>query len=99
MIPQHQSANDRYALCALYVNKLYLCCLFGEYHQAVANANQAQEYLDGATATLLVPLFHFYDALAHLGIYHTVAISEQQQILIRVTARKPRCSSGQSMPP
>lgn len=90
MIPQHQSANDRYALCALYVNKLYLCCLFGEYHQAVANANQAQEYLDGATATLLVPLFHFYDALAHLGIYHTVAISEQQQILIRVTARKTK---------
>ena len=90
MLPLHQSANDRYALCALYVNKLYLCCLFGEYHQAVANANQAQEYLDGATATLLIPLFHFYDALAHLGIYHSVTISEQQQILLRVAARKTK---------
>jgi predicted ATPase/GAF domain-containing protein/tRNA A-37 threonylcarbamoyl transferase component Bud32 len=90
MLPLHQSANDRYALCALYVSKLYLCCLFGEYHQAVANANKAQEYLDGATATLLIPLFHFYDALAHLGIYHSVSISEQQQILLRVSARKTK---------
>jgi predicted ATPase/GAF domain-containing protein/tRNA A-37 threonylcarbamoyl transferase component Bud32 len=90
MLTMHQSANDRYALCALYVNKLYLCCLFGEYHQAVANANQAQEYLDGATATLLIPLFNFYDTLAHLGIYSSVSISEQQQILLRVAARKTK---------
>ncbi|MEY2834272.1 MAG: hypothetical protein RLZZ574_3532, partial [Cyanobacteriota bacterium] len=90
MLPLHQSANDRYALCALYVNKLYLCCLFGEYHQAVANANQAQEYLDGATATLLIPLFNFYDTLAHLGIYSSVSICEQQQILLRVAARKSK---------
>ncbi|MEN9565408.1 MAG: hypothetical protein RLZZ69_604, partial [Cyanobacteriota bacterium] len=90
MLTMHQSANDRYALCALYVNKLYLCCLFGEYHQAVANANQAQEYLDGATATLLIPLFNFYDTLAHLGIYNSVSISEQQQILVRVSARKTK---------
>ncbi|MEY2831724.1 MAG: hypothetical protein RLZZ574_982, partial [Cyanobacteriota bacterium] len=90
MLNLHQSANDRYALCALYVNKLYLCCLFGEYHQAVVNANQAQEYLDGATATLLIPLFHFYDALAHLAIYPSVTIAEQQQILLRVSLRKSK---------
>jgi predicted ATPase/GAF domain-containing protein len=90
MLSLHQSANDRYALCALYVNKLYLCCLFGEYHQAVTNANHAQEYLDGATATLLIPLFHFYDALAHLAIYPSVAIAEQQQILLRVSLHKSK---------
>ncbi len=90
MFSLHQSANDRYALCALYVNKLYLCCLFGEYHQGVADAIQAEQYLDGATATLLIPLFHFYDSLAHLAIYHSVAISQQQQILVRVAARKTK---------
>ena len=90
MLPLHQSANDRYGLCALYVNKLHLCYLFGEYERAVANANKAQQYLDGATATLLIPLFHFYDSLAHLAVYHSVAIAKQQQILARLTARKTK---------
>lgn len=90
VLPLHQSANDRYGLCALYVNKLHLCYLFGEYDLAVTNAIKAQQYLDGATATLLIPLFHFYDSLAHLAVYHSVTIAEQQQILARVTARKTK---------
>ncbi len=90
MLPLHQSANDRYGLCALYFNKLHLCYLFGEYEEAVVNAIKAQEYLDGATATLLIPLFHFYDSLAHLAVYHSVAIAEQQRILARVTACKTK---------
>ncbi len=90
MLPLHLEANDRYALCALYVNTLYLCYLFGEYDRAVENAAKAQQYLDGATATLLIPLFHFYDSLAHLAVYHSVAICEQQQILARVAARQTK---------
>lgn len=90
MLPLHLEANDRYALCALYVNKLYLCCLFGQYHRAAENATQAEQYLDGATATLLIPLFYFYDSLAHLAIYASVSIAEQQQILARVFARKTK---------
>ncbi len=76
MVPLHLKANDRYALAALYVNKLHLCYLFGEYHQAVENAINAQQYLDGATSTLLIPLFHFYDSLAHLAIYSSVSNSQ-----------------------
>lgn len=90
MVPLHQSANDLYGLCALYVTELHLCYLFGEYDRAVANAMKAEQYLDGAPATLLIPLFYFYDSLAHLAIYPTVSISEQQQILARVTARKSK---------
>jgi predicted ATPase/GAF domain-containing protein/tRNA A-37 threonylcarbamoyl transferase component Bud32 len=88
MLPLHLEANDRYALCALYVNKLFLCYLFGEYHQAVDNATVAQQYLDGATATLLIPLFNFYDSLAHLAVYDSVSSSGQQQILARVAAHQ-----------
>ena len=90
MLPLHLEANDRYALCALYVNKLYLCCLFGECDRAVENATLAEQYLDGATATLLIPLFYFYDSLAHLAIYASVSIAEQQQILGRVSARQAK---------
>ena len=90
MLPLHLEANDRYALCALYVNKLHLCYLFGEYERAVENAAKAQQYLDGATATLLIPLFHFYDSLAHLAVYHSVAICQQQQILARIAVRQTK---------
>jgi predicted ATPase/GAF domain-containing protein/tRNA A-37 threonylcarbamoyl transferase component Bud32 len=90
MQPLHQSVNDRYGLCALYVNKLHLCFLFGEYDQAVENATQAQQYLDGATSTFLIPLFYFYDSLAHLAIYPSVPIFQQQQILARVAAHKAK---------
>ena len=99
MLPIHLKTNDRYALCALHVNKLHLCCLFGEYHQGVANAIQAEQYLDGVTATLIIPLFYFYDALAHLAIYPTVSIAEQQQILARVTARKAKMQQWAELAP
>lgn len=90
MVPIHRQANDRYALCALYLNKLYLCYLFGEYPQAVENATNAQQYLDGATATLLIPLFHFYDSLAQLAVYNSVPSSQQQQILARVAVHQQK---------
>jgi len=90
-LPLHQVSNDRYAICALYVNKLYLCYLFGEYAQAVDNADKAEQYLDGATATLLIALFNFYDSLAHLALYNSVSSSQQEQILARVSARLSRC--------
>ncbi|MGK7949248.1 MAG: AAA family ATPase [Xenococcaceae cyanobacterium] len=90
MLNLHRETGDRYALCALYVNKLFLCYLFGNYDQARANALQAQQYLDGATATLLIPLFHFYDSLAHLAVDDSVSSFEQQQILARVAAHKQK---------
>jgi len=87
MLPLHLKANDRYALCALYVNKLHVCYLFQDYYQAVENAAKAEQYLDGATATLLIPLFYFYDSLTRLGVYDTPS-SQQQEILTKVSAQQ-----------
>ena len=84
MLPIHLQNNDRYALCALYLNKLYLACLFREYSQAVDCAEKAKQYLDGATSTQLIPLFYFYDSLAHLGIYFSRSPLEQKRIELRI---------------
>lgn len=92
MLPFHLQANDRYALCALYVNKLYLALLFGENSLAVSHARQAVKYLDGATATLLIPLFHFYDSLAQLAIYVDSSQGQQALILEQVMANKSKLS-------
>jgi predicted ATPase/signal transduction histidine kinase len=90
MLPLHLKTNDRYALCALYFNKLYLCYLFGEYSLAVENAEKAEQYLDGATATLLIPLFYFYDSLARLAVYDSASETQKQEILVRVTEHQEK---------
>jgi PAS domain S-box-containing protein len=84
MSPQHLAANDLYALCASSVNKLYLCYLFGCYDLAGENAEKAQQYLGGATATLLIPLLNFYDSLTLLARYNFADDSRQKEILERV---------------
>ena len=81
MIPQHLEANDRYALCAVYVNKLCLCYWFYDYQQAVENVAEASKYLDGATATWLTALFYFYSSLAQLALYPLSDPERQQHIL------------------
>jgi PAS domain S-box-containing protein len=90
MLPIHQQANDRYAICNLSVNKLRLCCLFDNFRQGVETASMAEQYLDGATATLLIPLFYFYDSLARLAVFPDSPQTEQQSLLEKVTANQKK---------
>ncbi|KAB8316429.1 AAA family ATPase [Tolypothrix campylonemoides VB511288] len=76
-----REANDRTGLHYFYLNKLILCYLFGNYHQALENAVKAEQYLDGVKAFLVVPVFHFYDSLAQLAIYPSASSSQQEYLL------------------
>ncbi|MEG3863101.1 AAA family ATPase, partial [Microcoleus sp. herbarium12] len=80
-LPILQEANDRTGLHYFYVNKLILCYLFAEYPQALENATQAQDYLNGVTGFLVVPVFHFYDSLVRLAVYSLTPNSEQECLL------------------
>ncbi|MGG6238368.1 AAA family ATPase [Nodosilinea sp. AN01ver1] len=66
-LPLLQAGNDRTGLHYLYLNKLILSYLFGQYEQALADAAEAEQYLDGVKAFLVVPVFYFYDSLAQLA--------------------------------
>ncbi len=83
-LPLLKQANARTVLHYFYLNKLILCYLFGEYQQASENAVQAEQYLDGVKAFLVVPVFHFYDSLAQIAIYPSVPHSQQEKLLRRV---------------
>ncbi|HEY9650076.1 MAG TPA: AAA family ATPase [Coleofasciculaceae cyanobacterium] len=83
-LPCAIQANDRPEIHYLYLNKLILSYLFGEYHQAVQNAINAEQYLDGITALIAVPLFHFYDSLAHLSELNHAEESQKETWLNRV---------------
>jgi tetratricopeptide (TPR) repeat protein len=89
-LPLAIQANDRLGIHLLYLNKLILCYLFGEEHQAIQNAVRAEQYLDGVTAMVVVPIFHFYDSLAHLGIFAEASNSEKEAWLNRVNTNQEK---------
>jgi PAS domain S-box-containing protein len=84
-LPLLHDANDRSEIHYIYLNKLILSYLLGEYKQAHKNAQQAEPYLDAVQGLLVVPVFHFYDSLAHLAVYPSVPDSQQKNLLNRVT--------------
>ncbi|WP_375473875.1 AAA family ATPase [uncultured Nostoc sp.] len=90
MLPIHQQVNDLYTINHLFVNKLMLSYIFGKYFKAVENAAIAEKSLSGVTGLFVVPVFYFYDSLAHLAIYHTAKESEKQAILEKVQANQQK---------
>jgi diguanylate cyclase (GGDEF)-like protein len=67
MLPQQQQAGNQTALFYIFVNKLVLGYLFYDFDRAVEYANIAKQYLAGVTANVTVPIFYFWDSLAHLA--------------------------------
>ncbi|MGB7443741.1 MAG: ATP-binding sensor histidine kinase [Coleofasciculaceae cyanobacterium] len=89
-LPLAIQANDRLGIHLLYLNKLILCYLFGEEHQARENAIKAEQYLDGVTAMVVVPVFHFYDSLTHLDVFTNAANSEKEVILHQIKTNQEK---------
>ncbi|MCT7957552.1 AAA family ATPase [Laspinema palackyanum] len=88
-LPILQSLKDRTTILLIYINKLILGVLFGEGHQAIANANLAQEYIDSGSASLFLSHFYFYDSLAHL-LGATDASPPQQKAILRKVSRNQK---------
>ncbi|MBE9128249.1 MULTISPECIES: ATP-binding sensor histidine kinase [unclassified Coleofasciculus] len=82
--------NDRTELHYLYLNKIILSYLFGDYRQAAQNAVLAEQYLDNVTAMMVVSLFHFYDSLAHLSVFTNASTSEQEAWLDRINSNQAK---------
>ena len=99
MLPIHETAGDRYALCCLYLHKLILSYLFRQHQQAVVNARIAATYLDVLTAVYPQPLFYFYDALSALALYLQASEAEQAQILVKVETNQEKMKTWAKFAP
>ncbi|MCT7960115.1 PAS domain S-box protein [Laspinema sp. D1] len=99
MMPLHEQASDRYALCCLYLHQLILSYLFRQPEQAVVNAGLAANYLDALTAVYTLPLFYFYDSLSALAVYLQASESEQAQILVKVDINQDKMKNWASFAP
>lgn len=89
-LPLQIESSDRQGLFLLYLNKLMLCYLFGKPHEAAKNAALAQPYLDGVPGMAAIPLFHFYDSLAHLSTFADSSNFEQEIVIKRVGANQEK---------
>jgi PAS domain S-box-containing protein len=89
-LPLHLSANNKTALHFLYLYKLILCYLFEEFTEAVENAAFAEQYLEGVTGAINVPMFHFYDSMSRLAIYPSIPNTEQEKLLLKVSRNQEK---------
>jgi len=89
-LPSLQKANDSLSLFYFYVNKICLCYLFEAYSEAVEEARLGDRYLNAATASPMVAIFHFYDSLCNLAIYSQARNSEKEVLLSRVAANQEK---------
>ncbi len=87
----HQETNNKYSLAHLYLNKVAMCYLFGEYAQALAHTQTCtQEYIGNVQGQGSVPVFIFNDSLSRLAMYQTVSSTEQSEILARVSENQKK---------
>lgn len=98
-LPLHIQSNERTTTHHVFLNKLILCYLFGKFSEAAEHAKRAEQYLDGVEGCLAVAMFHFYDSLAHLAIYPSTVISQQEALLNRVRQNQDKMRNWASHAP
>ncbi len=89
-LPQMQQTNFHGGLFYFYLNKLFLCYLFDNANQAIANAVLAQEYLAAMTGAALVAIFNFYDSLCRLAVSSHTDVGKPSQLLEQVAANQAK---------
>lgn len=90
MIPIHLETKDRGTLCSVYINKSILSYLFYEYEKALKNSVLAEQYLDGVSGTLAVPVFYFYNSLMLLATFDQCSLFRKKQILCKVSVNQQK---------
>jgi len=85
MIPKLKDANDGLAIFLLYLNKLQLCYLFGNYNQAYENSKAAYKYLDCALSTVQIPVFYFYDSLTRVALLPESSMQDKLSHKLSIT--------------
>ena len=92
MAPIHERDNNRTTLACLYLAKLQLSYLFGNYQQARENAFKAKQYLDGVVAMPHIVVFYFYDSLVKLAQFKDVKNIDQSQIQEQLAENQAKIS-------
>jgi predicted ATPase/signal transduction histidine kinase/tRNA A-37 threonylcarbamoyl transferase component Bud32 len=77
MIPKHEQDNELTALAVIYIFKLILAYVFGNFSNAIEYIYKANFSLMALAGTFQIPVFHFYAGLTYLAIFPTQSDIEQ----------------------
>ncbi|PRR82076.1 diguanylate cyclase domain-containing protein [Clostridium vincentii] len=89
-IPYHIEGKEIGTLWDIYLNKLMLCYIFGEYYEANENALLAKRYIEGANATFSIAIFYFYESLALLTKFNKLDFIKQKKLIIKVNLNQKK---------
>ncbi|MGD1700290.1 ATP-binding sensor histidine kinase [Dapis sp. BLCC M229] len=89
-LPILENANDGQGLAFLFINKLFLAYTFGNFHQAIENAENVKKYLYAIAAMYIVSIFYFYDSLSRLQKFTSVSENEQIDIFQYVNSNQDK---------
>jgi PAS domain S-box-containing protein len=84
------AVKDGSGIQFFYLNKVILCYLFGEYHQAAQTTISAKQSFEEATASSSLPLFCFYHSLVLLSQFVEASGAEKEAWLSDINANQGR---------
>ncbi|MCP4134225.1 MAG: AAA family ATPase [bacterium] len=85
MIPVFQTEGSGHCLLVIYVLKLNLAYLAGNYEEAYGHAGNASQYVDSARAMFIIPYLNFYESLAALALCGNEAPKNRKKYLKKVS--------------
>jgi len=83
MIPHHMANSDLTSLFQIYLLKTIHSYLFEHFSKALSCSNRAKKWLPAVFASIVVPIFYFYDSLVRLALYEKA--SQGKRLQFRVT--------------
>jgi predicted ATPase/signal transduction histidine kinase len=89
MIPNWEAISYHQALFLVYVSKLILGCIFGNFDRAVDAAIKAEAYVNSGAGLALSGVYRFYEMLAFLGRSQQTHESIPQTLLQKAMDYQP----------
>jgi len=84
MFPKHHQDNELTAFAFVYIYKLMLAYLFGNYSNALDYIAKTNLYLMAAAGTIHTAVFHFYAGLTYLALFSIQSEIEQANTIALV---------------
>ena len=77
LLPIKEQRKDKSGLFMIYFNQTVLSSFFGEYDQALSNAEKAMSYVEAVLSKFEIPNLYFYRSLAALKLIENASLQSE----------------------
>jgi PAS domain S-box-containing protein len=83
-VPAFKACANTKALAVFHLFSLQLCYIFGKYDKAEHHRREGLSYKDSLMATMMLPIFNYYDALVRLAMLPQLDGEERETALSEI---------------